>query len=87
MGKSNRLADINKVYMYTKTTRKEQSTICLRHMEKRFGGLTVPKKGCARTQHGVPTNHLANMNGPNICRRQPRPWYVGVEDKFIAEYR
>jgi hypothetical protein len=27
------------------------------------------------------------MDGPNIRRRQPRPWYTGVEDKFIAEYR
>jgi hypothetical protein len=27
------------------------------------------------------------MDGPNIRRRQPRPWYTGVGDKFIVEYR
>jgi ribosomal protein S15P/S13E len=56
-------------------------------MEERFGGLTMPKKGCARTQHSVPINHLADMDGSNICRRQPRLWYTGAGDKFIAEYR
>jgi hypothetical protein len=61
--------DINEVYVHTKTARMEQSVICLRHMEEKFGGLTMQKKGCAHTQHGVPTNHLANMDGPNIRRR------------------
>jgi hypothetical protein len=56
-------------------------------MEERFGGLTVPKKGCARTQHGVPTDHLADMDGPSIYCRQPRLWYTGARDKFIVEYR
>ena len=46
---SDYLVDMNEVYVHTKTTCKEQSTICLRHMEERFGGLTVPKKGRART--------------------------------------
>jgi hypothetical protein len=78
---------MNEVYVHTKTTRKEQLAICLRHMEERFGGLTVPKKGRARTQHGVLTNHLADMDSPNIRRCQPRPWYTGAGDKFIAEYR
>jgi hypothetical protein len=79
------LANMNEVYVHTKTLHKEQPAICLRHME-RFGGLIVPKKGRARTQHGVPTNHLADMDDPNIRRRQPRPWYMGVGDKFIVEY-
>jgi hypothetical protein len=78
MGRSDRLVDMNEVYVHTKTARKEQSAICLWHMEERFGGLTVPKKGCARTQHGVPTDHLVDMNGPNIRCRQPRPWYIGA---------
>jgi hypothetical protein len=56
-------------------------------MEEKFGGLTVPKNGCAHTQHEVPTDHIADMNGPNIHCRQPRPWYTEVEDKFIAETR
>jgi hypothetical protein len=56
-------------------------------MEEKFGGLTVWKKGCVRTQHGVPTDHLADMDGPNIRHRQPRPWYTGAEDKLIAEHR
>jgi hypothetical protein len=87
MGKSNSLADMNEMYVHTKTTCKEQPAICLRHMEERFDGLTVPKKGCVRTQHGIPADHLADMDGPNIRRRQPRPWYTGAKDKFIAEHR
>jgi hypothetical protein len=87
MGRSDRLADMNEVYVHTKTTRKEQPAICLRHIEEKFGGLTVPKKGRARTQHGVPTNQLADMDGPNVRRRQPRPRYAGAEDKLIAETR
>jgi hypothetical protein len=27
------------------------------------------------------------MDGPNIRRRQPRPWYTGAKDKLIAAYR
>jgi ribosomal protein S15P/S13E len=27
------------------------------------------------------------MDGPNIRRHQPRPWYMGAGDKFIAKYR
>jgi hypothetical protein len=77
---------MNKVYVHTKTACKEQPAICLRHIEERFGVLTVPKKGHAHTQHGVPTDHLADMDGPNIRRRQPRSWYTGVEDKFIVEH-
>jgi hypothetical protein len=38
---------MNEVYVYTKTARKEQPVIRLRHMEEKFGGLTVPKKGRA----------------------------------------
>jgi hypothetical protein len=85
MGRSDRLADMNEVYVHTKTARKEQPAICLRHMEEKFGGLTVPKKGHARTQHGIPTNQLADMDDPNIRRRQPRLRYAGAEDKFITE--
>jgi hypothetical protein len=83
MGKSDCLANINEVYVHTKTARKVQLTICLRHMKERFGGLTVPKKGRACTQHEVLTDHLANMDGSNICRRQPRPWYTGAEDLLL----
>jgi hypothetical protein len=73
--------------VHTKTAHKEQPVICLQHMEEKFGGLTVQKKGRVRTQHGVPTNQLADMDGLNVCRRQPRPWYMGAEDKFIAKYQ
>jgi hypothetical protein len=59
--------------------------ICLRHMEEKFGGLTVRKKGHACTQCGVHTNHLANMDGPNVCHCKPRQRYTGPEDKFIVE--
>jgi hypothetical protein len=85
MGRGNRLADMNEVYVHMKTARKKQPAIRLRHMEEKFGGLTVPKKRCARTQHGVPANQLADMDGPNIRRRQPRLRYVGAEDKLITE--
>jgi hypothetical protein len=47
----------------------------------------VWKKRRVRTQHRVPTDRLADMDGPNIHRRQPRPWYTGAEDKLIAEHR
>jgi hypothetical protein len=87
MGRSDRLVNMNEVYVHTKTTHKEQPAICLRHMEEKFGGLTVPKKGRACTQHGVLTNQLADMDGPNVHRRQPRPRYAGAEDKLIAETR
>jgi hypothetical protein len=49
MGKSNHLTNINEAHVHMKTTRKEQPAIRLRHMEEKFGGLTVPKKGCAHT--------------------------------------
>jgi hypothetical protein len=45
------------------------------------------KKGCACTQHRVPTDYLADMDDLNIRRHQPRPWYMGVEDKLIATYQ
>jgi hypothetical protein len=70
-----------------KTACKKQPAIRLQHMEEKFGGLTVPKKGHACTQLGVPTNQLADMDGPNVCRRQPRSRYAGAEDKLIAETR
>jgi hypothetical protein len=47
----------------------------------------VQKKGHARTLHKVPTNQLADIDGPNVRRRQPRPWYTRAEDKFLVEYR
>jgi hypothetical protein len=78
MGMSDRLADMNKVYVYTKTARKEQPMIHLQHMEEKFGGLTMPKKGRTRTQHGVLTNQLVDMNGSNIRRCQPRLRYAGA---------
>jgi hypothetical protein len=56
-------------------------------MEEKFGGLIVPKNGRACTQHGVLTNQLADMDGPNVRRRQPRPRYAGAEDKLIVETR
>jgi hypothetical protein len=73
MGRNDHLASMNKVYMHIETSHKEQPTIRLEHIEERFDGLTVRKKGHARTQHGVPTDHLADMDGPKVCRRQPRP--------------
>jgi hypothetical protein len=73
--------------VHTKIAHKEQPAIRLRHMKEKFGGLTIQKKGCAHTQHRIPTNHLADMDGPNIRCRQPRLWYMGVEDKLIIAYR
>ena len=40
-----------------------------------------------RTPNTVPTDHLADMDGPNIHRLQQRLWYMGARDKFISEYR
>jgi hypothetical protein len=75
------------VRAYEDNTRKEQLAICLWHMEGRLDGLTVPKKECVRTQHRVPIDHLADMDGLNIHRRQPRLWYTRAGDKFITKYR
>jgi hypothetical protein len=55
-------------------------------MEEKFSGLTAPKKGHARTQHRVPTDQLANMDGLNVRHRQPRPHYTG-QKTFIAKTR
>jgi hypothetical protein len=73
--------------VHTKTACKEQPAIRLRHMEEKFGGLTMPKKGRVCTQHRLPTNQLIDIDGPNVRRRQPRPHYAGAEDKLIAETR
>jgi hypothetical protein len=73
--------------VHTKTARKEQPAIRVWHMEEKFGGLTVPKKGHACTQHGVPTNQLADIDGLNVHRCQSRQRYVRAEDKLIAETR
>jgi hypothetical protein len=72
MGRSNHLADMNEVYVHMKTAHKEQSAIHLQHMKDKFGGLTIQKKGRVCTQHEVPTNHLADMDGPNIRHCQLR---------------
>ena len=87
MGISDYLANMNEVYVHMKTAHKEQPEIRLWHVEEKFSGLTVPKKGRAHTQHGVPTDHLADIDGPNIHRHKLRSWYTGVGDKFIAKYR
>jgi hypothetical protein len=76
---------MNKVYMCTEASHKEQQAISLWHMEEKFGGLTMWKKGCVHTQHGVPTDHLANMDCPKVRHRQPRPRHAVAEDKFIFE--
>jgi hypothetical protein len=70
--------------MRTDMACKEQPAIHLKHMEERFGGIAVQKREQVRTQQGVPTDHLADMGGPNIHRRQPRLRYAGAGDKFIA---
>jgi hypothetical protein len=84
MGRRDRLADMNEVYVHTKAACKEQPAIRLQNME-RFDGLTVQRKGCASTQHEVPIDHLADMDGLNVRHHQPRPQYTRVEGKFITE--
>ena len=73
--------------MHMKIALKEQPVIRLRHMEEKFGSLTVPKKRRVCTQHGVLTNQLADMDGTNVRCRQPRPCYAGAKDKLIVETR
>jgi hypothetical protein len=81
------LVDMNKVYVHTEVAHYEQPAIRLQHMEEKFGGLTVRKKGHVRTQHRIPTDHLADMDGLNVRHHQPRLQYAGAEDKFIGEHR
>jgi hypothetical protein len=64
---------MNEVYMHTKAACKEQPAIRLQNMKERFGGLTMQRKGRASTQHEVPIDHLADMDGSNVRHRQPRP--------------
>jgi hypothetical protein len=85
MGRGNHLVDMNEVYVRTEAAHKKQPSIHLWHLEEKFGGRTMQKKGRARTQHGVPTDHLASMDGLNIRRHQPRPRYAWVENKFVVE--
>jgi hypothetical protein len=47
----------------------------------------VKEGACTSTQHGVPTDHLADIDGPNVRHHQPRLWYAGAKNKFIAESR
>jgi hypothetical protein len=55
MGRSNRFADMSKVYVHIKTVRKEQSTIRLRHMS---GG----PNGCRHQ----PIPRFAKVEGKSI---------------------
>jgi hypothetical protein len=61
------------------------NVIHLWHIEEKFGGIVALKREWVRTQHRVTTDHLANMGGPTVHRRQPRLRYVEAEDKFIVE--
>jgi hypothetical protein len=83
MVRGNRCVDINEVHVCMEPARKEQPVIHLWHMEESFGGVAVQKKERERTQHEVPTNHLANMDGSSVRRHQPRLRYAGTRDKFI----
>jgi hypothetical protein len=65
------VADMNEVHVCMETVCKELPMIYLRHMEERFGSVAMQKREHERTQHGVLTDHLANMDGLNVCRRQP----------------
>jgi hypothetical protein len=76
---------MNEVHVRLEAARKEQLAICLRQMEGRFDDIVVQKRERLRTQYGVPTNHLADIGGPNSHHRQPRPRYAKVECKFIIE--
>jgi hypothetical protein len=82
MERSDHLVNMNDVYVHIEAAHQEQLAIRLRHMDERFDGLTMRKKRHVGTQHGVPTDHFADMDGPNVCRRQPRLRYIGAENKF-----
>jgi hypothetical protein len=48
-------------------------------MEERCGGIAMQKKERVCAQHGVPTDHFADIGGLNERRHQPRPRYAEVE--------
>jgi hypothetical protein len=68
MGRSNRLADINEVYVHTETTRKEQPTIRLWHTG---GG----PNGCRRQ----PRPQFTEVEGKSNAK-----WWQYMEDQFRA---
>jgi hypothetical protein len=86
MGRGNRLADKNEAHIRTEAIHKEQPAIRLRHMKERCDGLTVQKKERAHTQHGVPTDHLADMNGSSVRHHQPRPRYAKAGSEPVNPY-
>jgi hypothetical protein len=77
MGRGNRCADLNEVYVRIEVACKEQPAIHFQHMEEQLEAM--------RDQVEALTTQLSNMGGHNRRRRQPRPRYLGVEDKFIIE--
>jgi hypothetical protein len=68
MGKSNRLANVNEVYVHMETSRKEQSTICLWHMD---GG----PNGCRRQ----PRQRFAKVESKSNDK-----WWQYKNDQFKA---
>jgi hypothetical protein len=77
MGRGNRYADINEVYVRIEAARKEQLVICLQHMEEQLEAM--------RDQVEALTTRFSNMGVNNVRHCQPRPQHAGPEDKFIVE--
>jgi hypothetical protein len=72
------LVDMNEVYVRIEAAHKEQPTIRLQQMKEMF---RAKKGSCTHPTWGP------YMDGPNVCRCQPRPLYVGAEDKKYVSKR
>jgi hypothetical protein len=83
MGRGNHLPNMNEVHVCTEAVHKDQLAIHFQHMEERFGGIAMQKREHERTQHKVPTDHLADMDGLSIHRRQPRSQNAGQETNLL----
>jgi hypothetical protein len=59
----------------SKAVHKAQSAIHLWHMDEKFGGIAVQNRKRLHTQHGVPTNHFADIGGPNGVECSPYKRY------------
>ena len=71
MGRDNRLADMNKVYVRTKAERKEQLATWWKHTEEQFKA--------TRDQFKALLIRLSNMGGHNERHHRP-PLHVSEEE-------
>jgi hypothetical protein len=79
MGRSDRFADMNEVYVHTETTCKEQLATWWQHMEEQFEAL--------RDHFEALSTRLSNMGGHSECHHRPPPHISEEEDEHDDGYK